>query len=232
MINNVALISVFFDYPETYKPSFYKNALKYFEEKDIHILRYNDLMVGANYYDKLYFHKVIKLYEYIQENLIGKYDYILFLDATDTNFYTNPENIVDKFKATNHSIVFCAEKGLWPLTKYSDLYETKRKDSPIPYLNSGAYIGYVDKISDYLKEMIEKDHHKDDQGSWQIQYLLNEDILVDQECNFFFSTYKTKEYINLLSENNVELIGINPFIIHDNGPWGEDSIKLTEILNK
>ncbi len=78
-MKNIALISVLFDYPEVYNPPFYKNALKYFKEKDIHILRYKGLMADAHYYDKLYFHKVVKLYEYIQENLIGKYNYILFL---------------------------------------------------------------------------------------------------------------------------------------------------------
>lgn len=231
-MENIALISVLFDYPELYEPPFYKNALKYFKEQDIHIIRNNGLLVDESYYDKLYFHKVVKLYDYVKDNILNNYEYILFLDATDTNFYSSPENIIDKFRVTNHSIIFCAEKGLWPLTKYSDLYKTKRKDSPIPYLNSGAYVGYTDVILGYLKEMIEKDYCKDDQGSWQIQYLLNEDILVDQECNFFFSTYKTKEYTILSPENKVELMGINPIIIHDNGPWTEDSIKLTEILNK
>ena len=230
-MKGVALVTVLFDYPEDWMPKFYNNALKYFNKEDIHIIRHSNLIETNSYYDKLYFYKTVKLLDYIKEKIEGQYDFIYFLDATDTNFYGNPTNVIENFKLLNKSIIFCGERGLWPPTNYNHLYETKRNVSPARYLNSGSYFGYVDKILYYLNEIIVKDLCKDDQGSWSIQYLLNDDIEIDQECNFFFSTFNSKEHVQI-EDNKVTLVGVNPITIHDNGPYTEDTIKLTEILNK
>lgn len=230
-MKGVALVTVLFDYPEDWMPKFYNNALKFFNKEDIHIIRHSKLIETNSYYDKLYFYKTVKLLDYIKEKIKGHYDFLYFLDATDTNFYGNPINIIDNFKLLNKSIIFCGERGLWPPTDYNHLYENKRNLSPARYLNSGSYFGYVDKILYYLNEIIVKDLCKDDQGSWSIQYLLNDDIEIDQECNFFFSTFNSKEHVKI-EDNKVTLVGVNPITIHDNGPYTEDTIKLTEILNK
>ena len=125
MITNIALITSLFDYPNYYLPTFYNNGLKYFHKDDIHIIRNNGLVENGSYYDKLYFYKIPKVLEYLKENILGKYDFVLFLDATDTNFYTSPENIVEKFIGKNCSIIMGAEKGLWPPTSYTHLYNKK-----------------------------------------------------------------------------------------------------------
>jgi hypothetical protein len=230
-MKGIALITVLFDYPEDWIPKFYDNALNYFNKEDIHIIRHSNLIDTESYYDKLYFYKTVKLLDYIKENIEGRYDFIFFLDATDTNFYGSPDNMINNFKLLNKSIIFCGERGLWPPTNYNYLYENKRVVSPARYLNSGSYFGYVDKISHYLNEIMEKNLCKDDQGSWSIQYLLNEDIEIDQECNFFFSTFNSKEHVQIV-DNKVTLVGVNPITIHDNGPYTDDTIKLTDILNK
>ena len=125
-MENIALITVLFDYPEDWMPKFYKNALKSFNAEDIHIVRHTNLIQTESYYDKLYYYKTVKLLDYINDNIIGKYEYMMFLDATDTNFYGDPNNILDKFIPLNKSIVFCGERGLWPPTNYNHLYEEKR----------------------------------------------------------------------------------------------------------
>ena len=232
-MNKIALITVLFDYPDYYQPSFYKNALKYFSPEDIYIVRHSGLIVDGSYYDKLFYYKTVKLLEYIEQHIVEKYDYILFLDATDTNFIKSPEGIVEKFKSLNCSIIMGAEKGLWPPTNYTHLYEKKRTINDSKYLNSGTYFGYTDKIIYHLKDIIEKEYQTgiDDQGRWTIQYLLNDDIIIDQERDFFFSTLDTKDSV-VFENSKASLLGLDAFIIHDNGPYTENTIKLTQILNE
>jgi len=232
-MKNVALITALFDYPEYYEPSFYKNALKYFLPEDIHVVRNSGLITDGSYYDKLYFYKTVKVLEYIESNIIGNYEYILFLDATDTNFIKSPENLIEKFQKLNCDVVMGAEKGLWPPTNFTHLYENKRVINDCKYLNSGTYFGYTDKIVNHLKEIIEKEYQNgiDDQGKWTIQYLLNDSIIIDQERDFFFSTLDTKDSVKIEGKD-VSLIGLDACIIHDNGPHTENTIKLTHILNE
>ena len=231
-MNKIALITALFDYPDYYQPSFYKNALKYFSPEDIHVVR-NSGLIDGSYYDKLYFYKTVKVLEYIETHIVGKYDYILFLDATDTNFIKSPEGIIDKFKSLNCNIVMGAEKGLWPPTNYTHLYDNKRVINDSKYLNSGTYFGYTDKIIYHLKDIIEKEYQTgiDDQGRWSIQYLLNDDIIIDQEREFFFSTLDTKDSVKIEGKE-VSLLNLGAYIIHDNGPYTDDTIKLTQILNE
>ena len=232
-MSKIAIITALFDYPDYYQPSFYNNALKYFSPEDIHVVRNSGLITDGSYYDKLYYYKTVKVLEYIQTSIVGKYDYILFLDATDTNFIKSPEGIIEKFKSLDCNIVMGAEKGLWPPTNYTHLYENKRVINESKYLNSGTYFGYTDKIVYHLKDIIEKEYQTgiDDQGRWTIQYLLNDDIIIDQERDFFFSTLDTKNSVKI-EGSEISLLNLNAYIIHDNGPYTENTIKLTELLNE
>jgi hypothetical protein len=232
-MKQIALITALFDYPDYYEPTFYKNALKYFDKEDIHIVRNSGLINDGSYYDKLFFYKTVKVLEYVESHILGKYEYILFLDATDTNFLKSPNGIIERFQNLECNIVMGAEKGLWPPTNFTHLYDKKRAINDSKYLNSGTYFGYTDKIVFHLKDIIEKEHQTgiDDQGRWSIQYLLHEDIVIDQERDFFFSTLDTKDSVQI-DNNNVSLFGLNACIIHDNGPHTENTIKLTNILNE
>jgi len=230
-LNDVALITVLFDYPEYYLPPFYENSKKFLNQEDIHIVRFNNEFIGGSYYDKLFYYKIVGLLDYIKKNILGKYKYVLFLDATDTNFIGSPKEIINKFKKFNCSILFGAEYGLWPPTDFSHLYSNKRKSTDKYYLNSGTYIGYTEKIISNLDEIIEKKYQDgiDDQGKWTIQYLMSQDIEIDQECEIFFSTYLSKKDVSV-NGTNIFLIGKNACIIHDNGPYGEETLKLTDLL--
>lgn len=232
-MKKISLITSLFDYPDHYVPSFYKNALKYFLPDDIHIIRNSGLVTNGSYYDKLFYYKIVKVLEYIESEIIGKYEYILFLDATDTNFIKSPNNIIDKFKLLDCNIIMGAEKCLWPPTNYNHLYENKRSINNIRYLNSGTYFGYTDKIVYHLRDIIDKEYQTgiDDQGRWTIQYLLNEDIVIDQERDFFFSTLENKDSVKI-DGKEVSLLNSEAYIIHDNGPYTDNTIKLTEILNE
>ena len=231
-MNKIALVTVLFDYPDYFLPPFYNNAKKYFEEEDIHIIRKTNLVKDGSYYDKLYYYKVVSVLEYIKEFLHEKYEYILFLDATDTNFIKPPTNIIEKFSKLNCSVIMGAERGLWPPTNYSHLYENKQTSGLNKYLNSGTYFGTTDKIIFHLSDIIEKEYQTgiDDQGRWTIQYLLNDDIIIDDENKFFFSTYANKDRVKITEDGIVTISDSEAFVIHDNGPHTENTIKLTEIL--
>jgi hypothetical protein len=231
MIQNIALITSLFDYPDYYTPTFYNNALKYFNKNDIHIIRNNGLITNGSYYDKLYFYKIPKVLEYIKTNIVGKYDFIFFLDATDTNFYSSPENIINKFVGKNCSIIMGAEKGLWPPTAYNHLYEKKNITSEYKYLNSGTYFGYTTKIIEHMENIINKvyDVGVDDQGKWTTEFLLNDDIVIDSNCEFFMSSLDSKKYFDFKDEK-LTILGFNPIVVHDNGPYNEDTIKVVDKL--
>jgi hypothetical protein len=232
-MNQIALITSLFDYPEDYQPSFYKNAIKYFKPQDIHIVRHSGLVTEGSYYDKLYFYKIVKVLEYIENYILGNYDYILFLDATDTNFISSPKDLIDKFNTKGYPIIMGAEKGLWPPTNYVHLYDNKPILTEYKYLNSGTYFGLTDKIITHLKQIIEKGYQNgiDDQGKWTIEYLLSDDILIDQNQEFFFSTFNSKDKINI-DNNEISLINSSACIIHDNGGFNDETIKLTNLLNE
>jgi hypothetical protein len=232
-MENIALLTSLFDYPENYSPSFYKNAVKYFNPKDIHIIRNSGLITDGSYYDKLYFYKVVKVLEYIEEHIEGKYEYILFLDATDTNFISPPNNLITKFEDLTCSIIMGAEKGLWPPTNYVHMYDEKPILTDYKYLNSGTYFGYTNKIIHHLKQIIENEYQTgiDDQGKWTIEYLLSDDIVIDQKQDFFFSTFNSKDKIKF-NEKKITLINSSSCIVHDNGGFTEETIKLTELLNE
>ena len=228
-MKDIAIVTALFDYPEYYLPRFYKKAILEFKEEDIHIVRNSGLITTESYYDKLYFYKVVKVFEYLKDNIFGKYKYILFLDATDTAFIKPLSGIIEKFNNLNCSIVFGAEKGLWPHTSYEHLYENKNVKGEYKYLNSGTYFGYTDKIVERMSDIIEKiyDQGIDDQGKWTIQYLLSNDILIDYNCDLFFSTYNSKDKV-ITNGTECILKDVQAHIVHDNGPFNEETIKLSE----
>lgn len=230
MIKDLALVTVMFNYPADALPLIYNNAKTYFDENDIYIGRFSGLRDDASFYEKLYTYKITHLLPYIKEHILGKYKYMLFVDAKDTNFYKDPHTIVNDFLKFNKSIVFCAEQELWPETQYTHLYSEKVRIGPFKFLNSGIYIGYVDKVVQHLEEILEKDYvgKIEDQSTWTIHYLLNEDIEIDSEGTLFFSTHKNKSLVHVVDDEVI--LQVSPYVVHDNGPFLDETIKVTHLL--
>lgn len=232
-MNDIALVTIFFDYATNKMPLFYDNALKFFNKKDIHIIRCNNETIKGTFYDRISYYKIIKVYEYIKKEILGNYDYILFMDGNDTNFYKEPYGLIEDFIKLNKSIVFCGETVQWPFNReINKEYNNKEIFGEAQFLNSGQYFGYTDKIEQHLKNIINEYEIERtcDQGRWVTEYLKTNDILIDQNRTFFFSTYDMKKYINLI-DNDVVLININPYFIHDNGPNSDNTLKIAELLN-
>ena len=55
--------------------------------------------------------------------------------------------------------------------------------------------------------------------------------MIDQKQEFFFSTFNSKNNLKI-DGKNVGLLNSNAFIIHDNGGYNDDTIKLTDLLNE
>jgi hypothetical protein len=229
--DTIALITVLFDYPENFIPLFYKNAIRYFNEKDIHIVRYSEQHRDWSLYDKLYYYKIVHLLDYINVNIKDKYEYIIFSDATDTNIYKPIDtNIINIFHSFNADIVFCGEKILWPPIEQQHMYKDKPKLSDKCYLNSGLYMGYTGKIIEHMENIIKENRKPyDDQAQWAIQYLLNNNIYIDQNNLLFFSTLDSKNNVTI-NNNGSPVLDCDPYFIHDNGPFNDETIKLAEIL--
>lgn len=233
-MKDLAVLTVLFDYPDHFIPTFYNNAIKYFDKEDIHIVRVAGLVgEGASYYDKLFYYKTVCLLDYILANISGAYKHILFLDATDTNFIGDPGNITERFDLLGLDVLFGAEYGLWPESNYTHLYSQRGPQSGKRYLNSGTYIGHTDRVIYHLRDIIEKERQTgiDDQGRWTIQFLLNESISLDYNCDIFFSTLDSKADVDVSDPCNIRLVNIGACIVHDNGPFNDDTIKLVDLLN-
>ena len=227
-MKDIAIISVLFDYPSGIFPNFYRKALLEFDENDVHVLRDHNLIESQSIYDKYTFYKIFRVLEYIKLNILGKYKYILFLDATDTAFTKPISPIIQKFEQLNCSILFCAEKGIWPHTGHEHLYENKKTTGDYKYLNSGGYFGYTEEIVKHMTSIQDNVYNFTpcDQGKWVMEYLLNDTILIDHECKIFFSTYESKEHILVDGLNYTLKDNIDAHIIHDNGPYTGNTIKV------
>ena len=195
--DKIALMTSLFDYPEHYLPSFYKNALKYFLPEDIHVVR-NSGLIDGSYYDKLYFYKTVKVLEYIETNIVGKYDYILFINDSiiithDMNEYFNYLNnstkkinvygYNDSTQLQYHyqSYLFMIHQNTIP--KFKNLYEEKKPNiydvnSLIRNLELNFYS--IDENHDcYIK--IGEEHNKNNNIFWEndklYEQLLSNNIL-------------------------------------------------------
>jgi len=231
-MKKLALVSLFFNYPDDRYPLIYENSLKYFDKEDVYVARFGGLPEDSSYYEKLYRYKLFYLLPYIKEHILNKYEYMLFVDATDTNFYKDPSDIIDTFKSFNKSIIFCGEKELWPHTQYTNMYDNKERLGPFKFLNSGGYIGYTEKIVSHLENIVNKDYEGrvEDQSTWTIEYLLHNDIDIDSEGKIFFSTHLNKEYVIIDDNGKINLNNLNPYIIHDNGPYGDNTYKFAHLI--
>lgn len=240
-MSNLFLVTVLYNYPDHAQPIFYKSARKSFSEDQIKVFRdnsdkdqnYKDFCNNENdYYSKLFYYKIVKLRENIIKNIVNN-DYILFMDALDTGIVTNKNDIMEKFEAFSSDIVMGAERGLWPNTQYTHLYNTSGLDTP--FLNSGTYIGKRDAIIDALDKMIVHGRYdvQEDQGAWSRLYLTKSaNIQLDHNRDLFFSTHESKDLL-IINDNKFQgFVKHTPCIIHDNGPFNVDkTFKLADFYS-
>jgi hypothetical protein len=239
-MKDLGVVTVLYNYPDFALPIFYKRGLKFFDQSDIHVFRfesahdseYNAFADNQNdYYSKLFFYKIVKFRRELLK-IASEYKHILFLDALDTGILKSKDVILDRYKAFNRDIVLGAERGLWPVTDFTDGYKDITPESDATYLNSGTYIGTTEKILEALQRIQDFGREKvlEDQGAWTRLFLSKEmNLTIDYNRSLFFSTHETKSMLNIEDGQFKGFIDTDPCIIHDNGPYNDElTFKLAE----
>jgi hypothetical protein len=239
-MKDLIVVTVLYNYPTFALPIFYNRALQYFEPTDIHTFRFesfNDeeyikFSNGENdYYSKLFFYKTVKLVRELR-NIQNESEHILFLDALDTAIIKDKNTILERFKSFDCDIVLGAEKGLWPVTEFTDQYNKIPSSHETKYLNSGTYIGKTYKVIEALNKIVTFGREKvlEDQGAWTRLFLSNEmNIKIDYDRKLFFSTHESKEKLIIENGEFKGFLDTDPCVIHDNGPYNDQlTFKLAE----
>ena len=164
--------------------------------------------------------KVIK--NYIKDK--NDNDILLYTDAWDVLVYQGSlALLLEKYNKFNKSVVFSAEKNLWPDNPRSNEYADTR-DKPFPYLNAGAFMGKIGALKKYCAEYTKNNNNSDrtiDQLFWSNIYLSNKnDVGLDTNAEIFLSLHNTSES-NHIFENNIftyKETNTQPIFIHANGP--------------
>jgi hypothetical protein len=232
-MDKIAVVSILFDYPNNFKPTFEDKLLKDFDNNDYYVIRYNsenDSIKNESYYFKFTHFRIKKFVDFVKTNLLNKYDYFILLDATDVGYVGNISEVPTILKEYDCNILFGAEMNLWPNTDYSHLHDNKTITTPFKFLNAGVFCAKTQYFINHAENILESCLvGLCDQGNWQIEYLLNTDIELDYNNKLVLNTYLSKNNISI-TENVVTFNTNTPIFVHDNGGYNDDTIKIMEFF--
>jgi hypothetical protein len=119
-----------------------------------------------------------------------KYKYVMFTDSFDTYLFCGGNEIVEKFKSFNHSMVVSGEVNMWPYPELRSEMPASTKTGHYKYPNSGGYMAEIE----YLIELYDKISIKwksdcvDDQGELIKELARNHDAFVIDHNAVLFQT--------------------------------------------
>ena len=229
----VAIVTVLFDYPSHFTPTFEKKILSDINTDDYYIVRYNsetDDIRNESYYFKFTYFRIRKFISFIESEILNKYDYFVLLDATDVGYVGNIDKIPKIMEEYNCDILFGGERNNWPNTDWSYLYETKEHNTPYRFLNAGVFCAKPNEFINHIHTILSRGFFGlCDQGNWQIEYLLTEGIKIDYNNKLVLNTYLAKDDTSI--DGDVVLFKINKQIfVHDNGGYNDETIKLLDFF--
>jgi hypothetical protein len=232
-MGKVAVTSILFDYPNNFTPTVENKLLNDINNEDYYVIRYNsenDIIKNESYYFKFTHFRIKKFVEFVKTNLLNKYEYFILLDATDVGYVGNIDYIPKILDEYNCNILFGAEMNLWPNTDYSYLHSNKNIKTPYKFLNAGVFCAKPEYFISHVENIMNRGlFGLCDQGNWQIEYLLNDDIQIDYNNKLVLNTYLAKNDINV--NNNIVTFNTNtPIFVHDNGGYNEDTIKIVDFF--
>jgi len=124
--------------------------------------------------------KIYYLKEAVQqlEIIAGSNDLVIFTDAYDVLITEDLDTIVKKFDTFKSDVVFSTEVYCHPDKELAPAYpalKIKKKDGTVgepnhPFLNSGAFMGKVHQMADFMQEY-KYEIRDDDQRYWTNIYL-------------------------------------------------------------
>lgn len=189
---------------------------------DVGISRRKDLVYG----------KIFLLKEFIENNILGKYEYLCHIDYSDTKFCGSCNDMVDKFIQTKKDILISTEKTAWPsLDTIISWTNKKIVDNEFTFLNSGSILSKTEVFYNILIELINLCETTnidfwDDQGVWQYYDINIKELNKDSKCEYFFSTALLDDSYYEIKNNKIKTkFGSYPFLIHDNSSFNLNLIQ-------
>ena len=143
-------------------------------------------------------------------------DVVLFVDGYDVIINDTLPTILERYEDMGADIIFAAEKNCWPDATMSSQFPLS---TIYRYLNSGAYIGKVSTLKEFLNEAVPND--SDDQ-LWMQKKFLSSDWQSTASANLDYEGYIFQ------CDDDIEIINGQlsngmccPCIYHGNG--GDDA---------
>ncbi|KAM4564296.1 multifunctional procollagen lysine hydroxylase and glycosyltransferase LH3 [Fundulus diaphanus] len=150
---------------------------------------------------------------------------VMFVDSYDVIFASGPEELLSKFSALGHRVVFSAEGFCWPdqrlASRYPQVHSGKR------YLNSGGFIGFAPDISAIVQQWKSKDSDDDQLFYTRIYLDQNQrtkfNMTLDHRSRIFQNLNGAIDEVVLKFERSkvrVRNVAYDtlPVVIHGNGP--------------
>jgi hypothetical protein len=188
--------------------------------------------IGVTKRKDLVFGKIFLLRNFIESNLLGKYEYLCHIDYSDTKFNRSFIEMMSEFISRGYNFLISTEKNAWPYISQLEVWSDKKLNEPeFNYLNSGAVISKTEIFYEYLikleKLCLETTiDFWDDQGVWQYYDLMIDNLVKDTTSEFFFSTALLDETYYTIENNKIKnKFGFFPYIIHDNSSFSLNLIK-------
>ena len=153
-------------------------------------------------------------------------DVVLFVDGYDVIINDTLPTILERYEDMGADIIFAAEKNCWPDATMSSQFPLS---TIYRYLNSGAYIGKVSTLKEFLNEAVPND--SDDQ-LWMQKRFLSSDWQSTDSANLDYEGYIFQ------CDDDIEIINGQlsngmccPCIYHGNG--GDDAkVRFKNLANK
>jgi len=182
--------------------------------------------VGNTKRRDLVYGKIFLLKQFIEKNIIGKYEYLCHVDYSDTKFKRSFTEMMEEIKTKKIDFIISTEKNAWP---YFENIQTW-VDYPLPqnefnFLNSGGVISKTDIFYNLLIELericLETPlDFWDDQGVWQYYDLKVKPLNKDHKSEYFFSTALLDESYYTMNEQEIKTkFDTYPYLIHDNSSF-------------
>lgn len=182
-----------------------------------------NIRIKSNRADLIY-GKIFLLRNFIEREILNKYEYLLHIDYSDTKFNRSYIELMETLISEGYDFLISVEKKMWPpFESVNSWFNEEIVDEEFNFLNSGVIFSKVDTFYGHLlslEKIVEETNLSlwDDQGVWQYYDLHGKNLKKDVESKYFFSTANLNDDDYSINDKKIfNLFGYSPYIIHDNG---------------
>lgn len=186
----------------------------------------DNLNVGLSGRKDLVYGKIYMLKKFLEDNILGKYEYMCHIDYSDTKFSRSFIEMMTYFENTGDDFIISTEKNCWPPIEVCQRWVDKPlNQEEFTYINSGAFMGKTEICYDYINKMHDLCENTpidywDDQGVWQYYHINVNPLNSDNKSKYFFSTANLDESYYYIKDNKIfTKYDTQPYLIHDNSSF-------------